>query len=299
MSSVKLSDDSFVLRLADEVTRTKLSRLFACGRIDATSRVIAVWCIHGRRRLVGAIIAVPDQRNPQPHYLVDLYRLPGYEGSELDLLLLQKFLVMCPPDISLFCRTPFLKASRIADFLVTHKFQARDEIHKYEASLCVLASRVNRINRRLDRHRSLDKCGELVALDETTKDRVRLSLERANLMSSSEFDRLYESFVAHDFKRCSSIALARGKVIGILLVVPMPVSARVSIPVIWVHPNHRQSWVQTRLLQRSIQSSAHLSPTTIEFSGDTAKAPDTIKLANKAQATLLSRYCRFERVIAQ
>jgi hypothetical protein len=288
--------NEYSLRIASPEDRTNLSLLFPTGTFNKSANVVVAWNHTGRSRRIGAVSAARIGASSNYHFVIDIHVLPGYKETALHSLLLEKLLSSCPPDVSLLCRTLVPTDSPAAQVLYAHNFLIRDLIHDYELPYAVLARRIARLHARLLRTKPNRDGFLLQSLADVSLHTVAAVLEAADLMPHAEFKNFCQPRDAFDSLRFSSVAMHDGDVFGLILVTQSPEPDAVSIPCVWIHPKHRNSWLLSALYHRSLSAAAPLSINSIHFSADIKKARDTVNLASKLGGQLRTIKCRFQRV---
>jgi hypothetical protein len=288
--------DEYSLRIATSEDRANLSLLFPTGTFNASVNVVVAWNHVGRSRRVGAVSAARMVAYPNYQFVIDIHVLPGYKETALHSLLLEKLLSNCPHGFSILCRTLVPTDSLAAQALVAHNFLIRDVIHDYELPYAVFVRRIARLHARLLRERPNRDGFLLQPLSDASLPAVAAVLKAADLMPYAEFKNFCQPRDDFDSVRFSSVAMHDGDVLGVILVMQSPQPDAVSIPCVWIHPKHRNSWLLSALYQRSLSATSPLSLEAIHFSADIKIARDTVNLASKLGAQLMAIKGRFQRL---
>ncbi len=174
-------------------------------------------------------------------------------------------------------------------------FTAVDESWVFNGSFESFADRIQRIASMLSLKKAIPQGARISSLAEA-KDQVRALLNESLMMDDFEFDNRFKNSNPKPISAAySQIAWHGQKIVGVLLVAPTNDWRVYDIPMRYVLPDYRQTWVNALLIAASIQHGRNLGAQYIQFEANLKLHPETLILAQKTGCRRVAVFNRFEK----
>lgn len=163
----------------------------------------------------------------------------------------------------------------------------------FECPFTPLASRSKRAVHALERREAIPAAASVTSLKEGMSA-ARNMLNAASIMDDFDFD---SRLAAHSTKPVSAqysrLVWLDDALIGIVLVAPTPVDAVYEIPVRFIAPSYRQTWVNTLLIHSCVQYGEAYAAEAIRFNANPEMHQETISLANSIRGQHIATSHRY------
>ena len=160
-------------------------------------------------------------------------------------------------------------------------FVSIDESWSFECPFAPFAERSNRIMQNLVRHGAVPKDARVSGISEG-REQVRAILEKARLLDGFDFDQHLKidkgGSISNDYSRLVWVGQTLA---GIILVAPTGQDGIFEIPVRYIIPSYRKTWVNAFLIHSCIKRGEAMGAATIRFSANSKTHHETICLAKK------------------
>jgi hypothetical protein len=167
----------------------------------------------------------------------------------------------------------------------------------FECPFGKLAERSARVMRALQRRNGIPKEAQVTSLKAGRKI-ARSILEEALLMDGFDFDnRLTAAAAKHISEDYSQLVWLGDTLLGIILVAPTSEENVYEIPIRFIVPSYRQSWVNALLIDSCVIRGEARSATAIRFNANADTHRETIRLAKHAGGTLIASSHRYGKRI--
>jgi len=174
-------------------------------------------------------------------------------------------------------------------------FKAIDESWTFNGPFVSFADRSRRVAAVLDHKNAIPKEARVTNLTEG-QERVRVLLNETLMMDDFEFDNRLKSNALKPISAAySQIAWHGQKIVGVLLVAPTVDSGVFEIPIRYVLPDYRQTWVNAQLIFECVKYGESLGAEFIQFEANTKFHHETLYLAKKAGCKRVAVFNRFEK----
>lgn len=177
-------------------------------------------------------------------------------------------------------------------------FEQLDESWIFECPFKAFARRLNRIMGMLMRHKVIPQEARISDLTEQNQ-LARAVLEEANLMDGFDFD---NRLSAKSSKRISAeyscLVWVGETLVGIMLVAPTQEDDTYEIPIRYVAPAYRRTWVNAMLIHSCVKHGESMGASTIRFNANSKTHHETIRLAEQAGCVRIASSHRYEKHIA-
>lgn len=191
-------------------------------------------------------------------------------------------------------RPDWLEAERI---FRASGFAQLDASLIFECPFETLAERSTRIMRALRRRSAIPKEAQVTSLRAGRKI-ARSILGEALLMDGFDFDnRLTAAAAKHISEDYSQLVWLGDTLLGIILVAPTPEEHVYEIPIRFIVPPYRQSWVNALLIDSCVTRGEAMSATAIRFNANADTHGETIRLAEQAAGKLIAASHRYGKRI--
>lgn len=161
-------------------------------------------------------------------------------------------------------------------------FAALDESWIFECPFAPFVERLNRIMQVLERHSAVPKNARVTDLTAGC-GLARLLLEEAHLMDGFDFDhRLKTNTTKPISADYSQLVWVGDMLVGVILVAPASDDGTYEIPIRFIIPSYRQTWVNALLIHSCVKRGEMLGATTVRFNANSKTHPETIRLAEQA-----------------
>lgn len=161
-------------------------------------------------------------------------------------------------------------------------FEPLDESWVFECPFALFAERLNRLMQVLDRNRAVPKEARVTDLTAGI-DLARTLLEEARLMDGFDFDHRLKPRVAKPISADYSQLVWVGETLaGVILVAPAREDGTYEIPIRYIIPAYRQTWVNALLIHSCVKRGEILGAATVRFNANSKTHHETIRLAEQA-----------------
>ena len=161
-------------------------------------------------------------------------------------------------------------------------FESIDESWSFECPFAPFAERSNRIMKILERHGAVPKDARVSGIAEG-REQVRAILQKARLLDGFDFDQHLKidggGSISNDYSRLVWVGQTLA---GIILVAPTGQDGIFEIPIRYIIPSYRKTWVNAVLIHSCIKRGEVMGAATIRFSANSKTHRETIRLAKKA-----------------
>ena len=182
-------------------------------------------------------------------------------------------------------------------FNIFHRqgFLVADESWIFNGPFVSFADRSRRVAAVLDYKNAIPKEARVTNLIEG-QERVRCLLHETLMMDDFEFDnRLKSNAFKPISATCSQIAWHGQKIVGVMLVAPTVNKGVYEIPIRYVLPDYRQTWVNAQLIFACVKHGENLGAKFIQFEANVKSHHETMYLAKKAGCERVAIFNRFEK----
>ena len=172
-------------------------------------------------------------------------------------------------------------------------FRQLDASFIFECPFNQLAIRSTRVMKILKQRGAIPREARVTDLREGRK-LARFILEEALLMDGYDFDnRLEPGATKYISETYSQLVWLGSTLLGIILVAPTQDQDIYEIPIRFIMPSHRQTWVNALLIQSCVQRGEVMSAKAIRFNANADTHRETIRLAEQAGGTLIASSHRY------
>ena len=175
----------------------------------------------------------------------------------------------------------------------TDGFRQLDASLIFECPFDKLASRSTRIMQALRRRGAIPEKARVTDLREGRR-LARSTLEEALLMDGFDFDNRLTAgatkFISEDY---SQLVWLDRTLLGIILVAPTQDEDVYEIPIRFIMPAYRQTWVNALLIHSCVERGEAMSAKAIRFNANADTHRETIRLAEQASGTLIASSHRY------
>ena len=174
-------------------------------------------------------------------------------------------------------------------------FKSTDESWTFNGPFLPFADRSRRVAAVLDYKNAIPKEARVSDLTEG-QERVRVLLNETLMMDDFEFDNRLKSKALKPISAVySQIAWHGQKIVGVLLVAPTVDKGVYEIPIRYVLPDYRHTWVNAQLIFACIEHGEALGAEFIQFEANSKFHHETLYLAKKAGCKRVAIFNRFEK----
>jgi hypothetical protein len=176
-------------------------------------------------------------------------------------------------------------------------FGALDESWIFECPFAPFVERLNRVMQVLERHSAVPKDARVTDLTEGCGLACSL-LEDARLMDGFDFDhRLKPSTTKPISADYSQLVWVGEVLVGVILVAPASDDGCYEIPIRFIIPSYRQTWVNALLIHSCVKRGEMLGATTVRFNANSKTHPETIRLAQQAGCVRVASSHRYGKTL--
>lgn len=173
------------------------------------------------------------------------------------------------------------------------QFQQLDESWIFECPFKPFAERLNRIMRVLRRDGSIPEGARVTDLA-VGQGLARAILGEALLMDGFDFDnRLKPGSTKYISAEFSQLVWIGKKLVGIMLVAPTGKNGIYEIPIRYIAPAYRKTWVNALLIYSCVKRGESVNATTIRFNANAKMHHETIRLAEQSGCTCIALSHRY------
>lgn len=174
-----------------------------------------------------------------------------------------------------------------------HGFEPLDESLIFECPFALFVERLNRIMQALERNSTVPKDARVTDLTEGC-GLARALLQEARLMDGFDFDYRLKAGAAKPISAEYSQLVWIGQTLaGVILVAPAGEDGTYEIPVRYIIPAYRQTWVNALLIHSCVKRGAMMGATTVRFNANSKTHHETIRLAQQAGCTHIASSHRY------
>lgn len=169
-----------------------------------------------------------------------------------------------------------------AALMTDRGFEPLDESWIFECPFTSFAERLNRIMQVLLRNNAVPADARVTDLTAGC-GLARTLLEEARLMDGFDFDHRLQAGVAKPISADYSQLVWIGETLaGVILVAPAGDDGTYEIPIRYIIPAYRQTWVNALLIYSCVKRGEILGATTVRFNANSKTHHETIRLAEQA-----------------
>ena len=170
-----------------------------------------------------------------------------------------------------------------------------DESWTFNGPFVSFADRSRRVAAILDYRKAIPKEARVTNLIAGLAS-VRALLNETLMMDDFEFDnRLKSNALSPISLAYSQIAWHGQKIVGVLLVAPTTDTGLFEIPIRYVLPDYRQTWVNAQLIFECVKHGENLGAEFIQFEANIKFHHETLYLAKKAGCKRVAIFNRFQK----
>lgn len=174
-------------------------------------------------------------------------------------------------------------------------FKPVNESWVFNGPFTSFSERINRIESILFQKKAVPFDAEITSLN-SGQARVRALLNETSMMDDFEFDsRLSSTATAPISVSCSQIAWHKDEVVGVLLVASSPTIGLFDIPIRYILPNYRHTWVNALLIAAGVKHGLRVGAQSIQFEANAKSHRETLFLAKKLGFKRVGIFNRFEK----
>lgn len=176
-------------------------------------------------------------------------------------------------------------------------FKVLDESWIFECPFGPFVQRVNRLMGMLERHCVIPDEARVTNLHEG-RELARAILERASLMDGFDFDHRLGAGAGRQISADYSQLVWMGPtLIGVILVAPAENDGTYEIPIRYIVPAFRQTWVNALLIHSCVKRGEAMGATTIRFNANSKTHHETIHLAKQAGCVSVATSHRYGKLL--
>jgi hypothetical protein len=177
-------------------------------------------------------------------------------------------------------------------------FRPLDESWIFECPFALFAERLNRIMQVLVRNSAVPTDARVTDLTEGFA-LARTLLEEARLMDGFDFDHRLMSGVAKPISSVYSQLVWIGETLaGVILVAPACDDGTYEIPIRYIIPAYRQTWVNALLIHSCVKRGELLGAATVRFNANSKTHHETIRLAEQAGCVRIASSHRYGKSLS-
>lgn len=176
-------------------------------------------------------------------------------------------------------------------------FEQLDESWIFECPFAPFVERLNRIMQALVRSGSIPNEARVTNLS-VGASLARVLLDDASLMDGFDFDnRLRAGAVKAISEEYSQLVWVGQTLAGIILVAPTCDDGTFEVPIRYIIPAYRQTWVNALLIHSCVQRGQIMGATTIRFNANSKTHQETIRLAKQAGCVRIASSHRYGKSV--
>lgn len=203
--------------------------------------------------------------------------------------------------LSLGCRT-LLTQEKIEinwlnslELFLKCSFNSINETASFEGPFNLFAERILKAESVLLQKRLLPKGARITCLAEG-QQQARALLHNTLMMDDFEFDNRIKSNASSPLSPSfSQLAWNHNDIVGILLVARTTTAELFHIPIRYVIPSFRHTWVNTFLLAASVRLGIQENAKSLRFEANLVAHQETLSLAKKMGCKMTKKFSRFEK----
>ncbi len=176
-------------------------------------------------------------------------------------------------------------------------FEPLDESLIFECPFRPFVERLNRMMQILERNCAVPPEARVTDLAEG-RELAGTILEQARLMDGFDFDHRLSSGASRPISaEYSQLVWVGTTLAGIILVAPAEADGTYEIPVRYIIPAYRQTWVNALLIHSCVKRGEIMGATTIRFNANSKTHHETIRLAAQAGCVLVATSHRYGKFV--
>lgn len=176
-------------------------------------------------------------------------------------------------------------------------FKSIDESWIFNGPFATFNDRIRRIESILYHKNAIPSEARISSLIEG-QERVRNLLNETLMMDDFEFDNCLKSTASRPISTAfSQIAWHGKKIVGVLLVAPTSNHGVYDIPIRYVLPDYRQTWVNALLIAACAKHGQSAGAQFIQFEANAKFHHETVYLAKKTGCERVAIFNRFEKLL--
>lgn len=165
----------------------------------------------------------------------------------------------------------------------------------FECPFRPLAERSRRAVSALERRNAIPSTASVTSLNEG-KDSARVMLNEASIMDDFDFDsRLAANSSKPVSAQYSQLVWLAQALVGVVLVAPTPIDNVYEIPIRFIAPSYRQTWVNTLLIHSCVRYGEAYAAEAIRFNANPETHQETISLAKSIHGRHVATAHRYNK----
>lgn len=193
-------------------------------------------------------------------------------------------------------RPDWLNAAKV---FMRHGFEQLDESWIFECPFGPFVERLNRIMQALARSSSIPIEARVTNLT-AGANLARALLDEASLMDGFDFDsRLRIGAHKAISEEYSQLVWVGQMLVGIILVAPTCDDGTFEVPIRYIIPAYRQTWVNALLIHSCVKRGQIMGATTIRFNANSKTHQETIRLAKQVGCLRIASSHRYGKIASQ
>lgn len=180
-----------------------------------------------------------------------------------------------------------------ANIFIQSGFEPLDESWIFECPFVPFAKRANRIMQLLTHNSAIPAEARTSDLNEG-KALARKLLEDANLMDGFDFDHRVDATAKKTISaEHSQLVWVGAELVGIILVAPTSDNGTYEVPIRYIIPAYRKTWVNAVLIHSCVKHGETLNASTVRFNANSKTHHETIRLAEQAGCVRIASTHRY------
>lgn len=181
------------------------------------------------------------------------------------------------------------------NIFLKYSFKSINESIYFEGPFKSFADRILKVESVIINKKVLPKGARITSLAEG-QQQARTLLHNNLMMDDFEFDnRLKHDAFSPLSKTYSQLAWNEDEIIGVLLVAKTKMDELFDIPIRYVIPTYRQTWVNTFLIAACVKHGYQANAKFIRFEANLILHQETLSLAKKTGCQITKNFSRFEK----
>lgn len=181
------------------------------------------------------------------------------------------------------------------DLFLKCSFKSIHQTAYFEGSFNLFAERILKVESALRRRRSLPKGARITCLVEG-QQQARALLHSTLMMDDFEFDNRIKKEASSPISIFfSQLAWNDNDIVGVLLVAKTTTDDLFDIPIRYVIPSLRHTWVNTFLIAACVRLGIQANAKLIRFEANLVAHQETLSLAKKTGCKMTKNFSRFEK----
>lgn len=181
------------------------------------------------------------------------------------------------------------------EIFLNYSFKSINKTVYLEGPFKSFADRILKVESVMLQRKVLPKGARITSLGEG-QQQARALLHNTFMMDDFEFDnRLKHDALSPLSENYSQLAWNDNEIIGVLLVAKTKTDELFDIPIRYVIPTYRQTWVNTFLVAACVKHGFHVNAKCIRFEANLILHQETLSLAKKTGCQITRTFSRFEK----